>query len=165
MRGPETDEPGRAHFHYNRAEREAGLSDAVRNRQNGSFWRRNRHLLMILIDILVVCAVFVFLLPRLRAGGEELAGYRFQMKVVLFDGTLLCSLRVDGSEAERGGELEVLLRALPDGESVRLFDLLEAGKESIVRARIPYGGTEQELEALLQFDGDAVRLVSPIPEE
>ncbi len=166
MKGPESHRPGELHFHYNREERESRLPDDIKNRQKGSFFSRNRHLMVIFLDILIMTAVGMFLLPYFRGGDKTAADYRFSMNVSLFDGTILTAVRAipDGDPEEE--EVECLLRVLPGGREVRLFGYLNPeDEEQILRGREPYSPGDEKIEAVIRLGGEEIVLKAKIPRE
>ena len=165
MRGPESRQPGDLNFHYNREEREASLGDDVRNRQHLSFWGRNLHLMLIFVDILVMTAVVIFLLPHIRGRSAEAAGYSFSMNVTLFDGTILAAVKAEPGDGASDQNVEVRLGVLPEGRTTSLYDILSPEGENIIRGRIPYHAGDTDLTAVITVDGNELSLRRPIPKE
>lgn len=171
MRGPESRQPGEYFFHYHRDEREQGLKDDVRNRRHLGFFARNRHLTLIFVDILVICLVFLFIYPYIRMGEREIAGYRADLSVSQFDRTILVAVKISPPEAEdRGeelspGEVELILKVLPEGRQSRLYGILNPAEPTVFRARIPLRAGDQQVEARLLAAGEELNLSSDIPDE
>ena len=171
MQGPESRQPGEHFFHYQRESRERGLKDDVRNRQHLGFFARNRHLTLIFVDILVICLVFLFLFPYIRMGPRDIAGYRADLSVTQFDRTILVAVKLSPPEAEdrdqelSSGELELILKVLPEGRQSRLYGLLDPEGPAVLRARIPLRAGDQQVEARLLAAGEELSLSADIPDE
>ena len=95
--GSETSGSGDHFYHYNRDERLAG--QPVRDQPSGSIFRRNRSLLIIMLDIVIVLLMFVLYLFFFRDDPDtvQLAGYRIEGNAFLFDESLYVTVRVDRS--------------------------------------------------------------------
>ncbi len=166
MKGPESHQPGDIHFHYNREERESRLPEETRNRKKGSFLSRNRHLLLIFVDILVITAVGMFLLPYFRSGDTSAGDYRFSMNLSLFDGTILAAVRAEPLNDAVENEVECVFRVLPEGREVRVFTYLNPeDSEQILRARETWRPGDERVEAAISCGGEEILLKARIPEE
>jgi hypothetical protein len=164
MRGPESDRPGELHFHYSREERENALG-SLRKRTPQGFLARNRHLMMILVDILVLCVVFIFLLPQIMSGSRLLLGYRLDLRATVFDGTILASLKAENNGEAEEQDISLLFRVLPDGRESRVYGILDPQGENILRVRIPFRRGDEELEAVVTIGGEETSLIEPVSEE
>ncbi|WP_321991918.1 hypothetical protein [Marispirochaeta aestuarii] len=169
MKGPESRSPGDFAYHYNREEREARLPDYMREERKKGFWGRNRHLMIIFIDILVISLVFMFLLPYIRQGNHVLGGYSFSMKVVNFDGMILTSLKAEvnpeGDMAASASDVTVTFRVLPEGRQMRVYDYLQPDRENLIRGRIPLREGDELVRAEISFNNETLIMEETIPPE
>jgi len=128
----ETRYPGEARFHYNREEREAGLSEYARNTLHAKgFFRRNRSLVITLIDVLVLLLLFfiINLYVRTRSKSELTDGLSVTSEGEIQDGRIFLSLTIKRtSDAGPTGVARVMFRALPDDVRVDVSDTLPEAK-------------------------------------
>ncbi|WP_319561839.1 hypothetical protein [Marispirochaeta sp.] len=169
MKGPESRQKGDFSYHYNRDEREASLPENIRERQHLKFWGRNRHLLIIFVDILVISLVFMFLLPYLLTGNRDLEAYSFSLNVVNFDGMILASLKgkaqSDEKQKPETADVTVTFRVLPSGRQVRIFDILSPEQENIIRGRIPFREEDERIIAEISINNEVLILEEKILRE
>ena len=166
MRGPESRQPGDINFHYNREDRESRLPEGIINRRQNGFFSRNRHLLLIFVDILIMTAIGMFLLPYLRGGDQEASGYRFSMNISLFDGTILTAVRAEPASGAAEENAECTIRILPQGrESRQYVYLIPTDEKQIIRGRMPYVEGDRQVEAVIRISGEEITLKRKIPGE
>jgi hypothetical protein len=120
---------------------------------------------MILVDILVLCVVFIFLLPQLMGDSRVFAGYRFELRATVFDGTILASLKAEKSGEAQEEDISLLFRVLPDGRETRVYGILDPEGENILRARIPFQWGDETLEALVTIGKEEISLTEPVSRE
>jgi hypothetical protein len=169
MKGPESRSPGDFAYHYNREERESRLPEYMREPQTRGFWGRNRHLMIIFVDILVIALVFMFLLPYIRGGNRVLGGYSFSLKLVNFDGMILASLKAEresGAEETAGTEdVTVRFLVLPEGRQIRIYDVLQPDRDNLIRGRIPLQEGDRLVRVEISFNNETLIMEEEIPEE
>jgi len=107
---------GEYRFYSSREERLAGREEPVR--ETGSVFRRNRSLLIILLDIVIVLLMFMlYLLFVQPEAGVQVDGFTIEGAGFLFDDDLYLTVTIEiepGREADPGGESLVEV-VFPDG--------------------------------------------------
>jgi hypothetical protein len=100
-RMPETHDPGEHHFHYNREDREAMLSEETKRvMKKTKLFTMNKRNMIILADIAVIL-LFTMIFAPFALGGKthtKIDGFRASLKAYEFDGNLLISMKVEAPE-------------------------------------------------------------------
>lgn len=173
----ETRYPGELAFHYNREERLQSLSPEVMSRLEGrkstGLFKKNRTLMIILLDVLVIIFLYFLLMPFLnkRAQTAELAGYEMKLRAFLYENTTFVSLRITnpGTEAEEEGEMVSVRFYLEDAETdVEVIDILpaEGEEERILRTQLEGGKKKKRVYAEVRIRGETETLRTDIiPEQ
>ena len=91
----ESYDPQNLHFHYNKEDRISRLSNELKYPMKESFLKKNRHLFIILIDIIVVSIVFSIVSPIIKNKSTQLENYKLQLTGYKYDNTILISLKVN----------------------------------------------------------------------
>ncbi|MBI9105195.1 MAG: hypothetical protein JEZ04_00530 [Spirochaetales bacterium] len=141
---PETHDPGEHHFHYNREDREALLSDETKRvLQKTKLFTMNRRNMIILADIAIIL-LFTMIFAPFFLGGKTHAkvdGFSTNLKAYVFDGNLLISMKVEAKEDNslEAGLVKVVFTAEGSDEEVEVIDLLpgSVGEPRVLRAEIP----------------------------
>lgn len=125
----ETHEPGQHIFHYSREERLQGR-EQTRPGEGGIF-KRNRSLLIILLDILLVLLMFLLYVLFLRgdAGTVRFNGYRADGSAFIFDEQLFVTVTVERTQEDpvTAGEESLLRLRFADG--TEMSDVLPTDPE------------------------------------
>ena len=92
----ESRDPEELYFHYDREERMAGLPSHVGRKSGKGIFRRNRSLLITLIDVvfLVILVVVFSVVIRLRGDTSLVPGYTVTARAVAFEERVLVSVKV-----------------------------------------------------------------------
>lgn len=176
MQQEEYRDPGKLHFHYNREERMHYLPENIRDRMERNesagkrgvkkpFFKRNRSLLILLLDVIIILFLYFIILPLLGLGGspslERIDDYTFELNGFVFEEKSLLSLNIErvdisGENTENAGEeqtITVVFSVEGTEQTVRAIDVLpeEEGASRIIRASIPYNGEEKEAFAEISF--------------
>ncbi len=153
------------HFHYNRDERLAQAERRPRFITKGSIFRRNRSLLIILLDILLLLIVFGVWWGFLRTPEDTLVrdGYRFELAALSTGEEILATLTitnrgdaVDASifdaefrtthdENDREGAVLSDRDVLPVPGDVRTMRVRFSGSGDRIELTVRYGETELSL--------------------
>jgi hypothetical protein len=183
MRQEEYRDPGKLHYHYDREDRLHYLSPNIRERMERNesagkqglkkpFFKRNRSLMILLLDVIIILFLYFIILPLLGLGGgpslDRIDDYTFELNGFVFDEKSLLSLsieRADMSEtnethAGEGQTITVVFSVEGTEKTVRAIDVLpqEKGASRIIRASIPYNGEEKKAVAEISF-GDKKAVV------
>lgn len=157
MRKEESREPGSLHFHYDREEREDGLSKYVRqNLHTTGFLRRNRSLAITLIDLAVLVPlvlIFVFFI-RSRPGPELYAGYELRATASRSGDRIFVAIEFERTEESViDGFVRISLRVLPDDRRVELVDALPEGpgERRTIRGMVESTAKEPRLFATIDL--------------
>ena len=161
-RRPENEE---LHFHYDREEREAGKR-TIWTPPTGGFFRRNRALAIILVDLIIVVLIFLLYLFFLHPleGRVRLGDYHVETQSYVLAEEILITVTVTrGADRADGGEVQPVITVRVHGESVSDLAPLP-GRERTVALRLPRPeatGTEEVLLTIII--GDQTReLVVPL---
>ncbi len=163
-------------FHYSREER-LSQPGAPRFRvpRKGGLFRRNRSLLIVLIDVLLISVVF-FLYRQFFASPtyeSEIAGYKLLLRVFPVKDKVIVNLRVTGSRAASDGEEgdaqapdRVFVRFLLGEDELRLSERLP-NRVSVADASADSDGEYVELAGSFMIIGEqgrrpAERLVAEV---
>lgn len=172
MRKEEYSDNRHFHFHYDQEERQKYLSDRIRERTTGKpgLFKRNRSLLVILIDILIILLIIVVVIPFI--GREDNVarnnGYTFTFGGFVFEDKSLFNVKITNSAKEESGENKTKTVAITFSvggteRTVTVTDILPGpGKERIVRGTIPYDGTDREAQAVVRYQGEEFVLVTKL---
>jgi hypothetical protein len=156
-----------AGYHYSRQER-LSLQTAPRFRdKRGGIFRRNRTLLILLLDLVIVVIIGVFLVRFLyaRVNRAELQGYSVVLRGVLYEEVVLAALAVTNTQAGSENEERVyarfsLERNPEEVDSTYISSALpRQGEERILRATIPAPKEARTLYAEVRI-GDTVEHLS-----
>lgn len=162
---PRRSESGELHFHYNREEREASKRN-VWTPPTGSFFRRNRALAIILVDVIIVVLIFLIYLFFLHPlqGRVRLGDYRVETQSYMLTDELLITVTVTrGPDRSDGAVVQPVITVRAREESVSDLAPLP-GRDRTVALRIPrrdiVGSEEVHLTIII---GDQSReLVVPL---
>lgn len=142
----ETSEPGSG-FHYNRDER-VGKREfrSEGERTKGKVFARNRSLLIILLDIVLVLVIFglyrFILVPRLATTNYE--GYELRLRAFEFEDEILVSLRVRaGAEEPNPVEAELIFQVAPGGPEQSIERLFPSAAEGEQTYRVRFPSSEE----------------------
>ena len=171
----ETEYPGQLHFHYNREERYSTLSPDVVDRDSkrrGSF-RKNRPLVILLLDVLLVIVLYFIISPMLRryAASTDINGYELQMRAFLFEESTFVSVQIEADAPVKETEQNlVTIQFTLEEEEVteELIDVLPAaeGESRMYRARLPGGKGKKNAYADVRIgDSSATLKAEIIPEQ
>ena len=146
-------------YHYSRQER-LSLESAPPPRLDGSFFRRNRHLTIIRLDLLVLVILF-FALRTFVLGGHDrarLAGYQVTLRGFPYEEVVLASVSIKRISKKPAGEyarIHVRFVLAEGGEAVEVDALLpnRPGEETVLRQAIPASGKAETLSAELVLSG------------
>lgn len=136
-----------AHFHYNRAEREA-TRQRVWTPPTGGFFRRNRALTLTLIDVVVILVLFaiVMFVVGPLSSRASFGGYAVSAEALYFDDEILVAVTVTDTETDariatprdrvvtvRLGEERVadLVPTMSASRTIRLRAPLESARSSL----------------------------------
>ncbi|MFW5737511.1 MAG: hypothetical protein ACOCYX_01250 [Spirochaetota bacterium] len=132
-RAPETSDPSQYVFHYDRVERLGDRAD--RERPTGGIFKRNKSLLIVLLDIVLVMMMFLLYILFLRPepGVVQAEGYLLDGEAFAFDEEVFVTVRIEPSARED--------RAVPGGSGTGSDEGAEPpeGEASLVRLRFPDG--------------------------
>lgn len=140
-RMPESHDPGQHHFHYNREEREAMLSDETKRiMKKSKLFTMNKRNMIILADIAIIL-LFTMIFAPIVLGGRSSAridGFRASLKAYEYDGTVLVSMKVETKtdNPQEAGLVSASFYIEGRDETIDTVDLLpsEAGKPRVLRA-------------------------------
>jgi hypothetical protein len=146
-----------AGYHYSRQDR-LSMATAPRFRDSGGgVFRRNRTLLIILLDLVVILILGVFLVRFLyaRVNRADLEGYRVVLRGVRTEEVVLATLAITNTSAASTGQQSVFVRFSlernPDEEdSIYTSGIAppDRGGERILRAAIPVSTSSASSEVL-----------------
>jgi hypothetical protein len=144
-------------YHYSRGERLSRPGAPQFRQRGGGIFRRNRTLLIILLDLVIVMILGLFLVRFLyaRVNRAELEGYGAMLRGVLMEEVVLATVAITNKEAVSGARPEVfvrfsLVRNPGEGEAIFVSGQAppERGGERILRATVPIPGGEPPPEVL-----------------
>jgi hypothetical protein len=140
-RMPESHEPGDLHFHYNREDREAMLSEETKRvLRKSKLFTMNRRNMIILADIAVILLFTMIFAPIVLGGKSNAAidGFRTNLKAYEYDGLILVSLRVETKKdnPQESGLVSAAFSLNDEENRIEEIDLLpsEALKPRVLRA-------------------------------
>ena len=131
MKQPEYFDKNQFEFHYNREERQKTLDPKIVNRQKAGFLKRNKHLVFILIDILVIAMVWMILTPLLKNIGEKyILGCSFKMESFQFDDKLMITIdiKIKDKNTDIPGSISARITDNNDNELKSVTDALTFGE-------------------------------------
>ena len=144
-------------YHYSRQDR-LDMARAPRFRDSGGgIFRRNRTLLIILLDLVVILILGVFLVRFLyaRVNRAELEGYSVVLRGVRTEEVVLATLAVINTSADSTGQQSVFARFSlernPDEEDTIYASAVappDRGGERILRVAIPVSASSAHSEVL-----------------
>ncbi len=155
---------GEMHFHYNRDERLEMAGRRPKFDTRGSIFRRNRSLLIILLDVLLLLIVFGVWWAFLRTPEDSVArdGYRFELAALAVGEETVATLTI----TNRGDSLDAPLfdvefrSILPDdvaGENLRDRDVLPVPGD-VRTVRVRFSQRASHVEVTVRFAEVEARL-------
>jgi hypothetical protein len=159
-RAPESQIEGQFHYHYNREEREQGLSEATRatlSKRKGAWWRRNPGQAFTLLDIVIIALVVIVLFPLLNYFSSRpfLGGYNWEGSYFMLEGDDLVILTGDGSREE--GTIMGITLLNDSGQELYKTDYLLIGENAEVLLQAELGGASP-ITIVLEVDEEEKRL-------
>lgn len=155
-----------AGFHYNREERLAARHTAPPEHPSGLF-RRNRSLLIILLDIVVIIIMFILFTFIFNPGRSwaRVGDYRADLTTFVFDGEVYVSVEVsrvrERSEPVTGADTLVKIR-FPGRDE--LLDVLPSVRGDHITESMVYAAGErtpdEQVAVEVEMFGTVVRLAS-----
>lgn len=158
MKQEETRGEGQYHYHYDRSEREVGLSGyAERNLHTSGFLRRNRSLAITLIDLLVLLLLFLLIMfyLKMQPSGSRFEGLEVTSDAYLSEERLFVALTFERTEdSGPTGMVRVLFRVLPDDRRLELIDALpkSMGDSRTMRGVVECSSREPRLFATVDLE-------------
>lgn len=158
-------------YHYNRRDRLAMGTAPRRRDSGGGIFRRNRTLLIILLDLVIILILGLFLVRFLyaRVNRADLEGYSVELRSVRAEEVILATLTITRIASTAAAEQMVYVRFSlernPDEEDATYISGLpprERGGESVLRAvvpRFPSSASSEVLYAEVRI-GDSRRRLS-----
>lgn len=176
MAGPEYLDKNNFEFHYNREERLAKATKGVRERtlhpdKKVGLFKKNKSLLIILVDILIVIIFGAVLYPFLTnmAQNQEHEGYKFSIRGIVYDGAVLASLKVEKKKALDDGPEMVKIRFFTSennsGDEIEAAFPSEIGETVIVRDTLAFDGEVSAVKAEIILGDKKHILETPLTEE
>jgi hypothetical protein len=154
-------------YHYNRQDR-LSLSTAARFPDRGrGIFHKNRTLLIILLDLIIVLIIGVFLMRFLYAqvNRADLEGYSIVLRGTGSDDVVIAMLLITNRGADRKSERRVyarfsLVRNPDEEESTYVSGLAPRGEdeERILRATLPVSESSKVLYGEIRIGEAKVRL-------
>ena len=141
-------------YHYSRQDRLSMASAPRFPERKGGIFRRNRTLLIILLDLVIIMILGVFLVRFLyaRVNRAELEGYRVVLRGVRTEEVVLATLTVTNTTAAPMGQKTVFARFSlernPDEEEATYVSGVVGEGERILRAAIPLSASSASAEVL-----------------
>lgn len=170
---PESHDPGQQHYHYNREDREALLSDETKRvLQKTKMFTMNRRNMIILADIAVIL-LFTMIFAPFALGGKthtRVAGFNTSLKAYEFDGSLLISVKVEAREDSEmeDGIVKIILTADGSEEEVEVIDLLPGlvDEPRVLRAEIPAPDVKKtKVYALVEINEKTGKMSARVKQE
>lgn len=148
-------------YHYNREERLAMRGDL--RKSEGGFFRRNKGLVIVLVDLVflaIIAAVF-FVVLRPDETSRSRDGYTFSVRAVEFGDELLITVRAAAAARDRPDAEDPVFRVIfPDRTTVT--DIVPAGgTETVVRRAIESVGASA-ISVEIEFRGELLTLTTEI---
>jgi hypothetical protein len=173
----ETSGTGEYHYHYNREERIAKSprlqdcysDDYPRGGFFGGIFRKNRSLLFLLGDIILLVLVFVLYLFLTSSGDDRWRnkGYTFILTAFAYEDKAFVSLKVTRDQAPSGGVPEIQLRLWLDEntpDSMKPELPVKKGDVRFVRALYPRNDISRAFAEIL-LDGEKKLLSTDVKKE
>jgi hypothetical protein len=139
-------------YHYNRQDRLSMASAPSFQHRGGGIFGRNRTLLIILVDLVIVLILGVFLVRFLyaRVNRAELEGYRVVLRGVRTEEVVLATLTITAtaSAEQRGVRARFSLERNPAEEDAVYASGTAGEGESILRVVIPVSASELSSDVL-----------------
>ncbi len=140
-------------YHYNREERLAMRGGLKKD--EGGFFKRNKGLVIVLIDLVFLAIIAAVFFVVLRPDETSLSrdGYTFSIRAVEFGDELLITVRVTTTPRDAPDATDPVFRVIfPDGTTVT--DVVPSeGAETVVRRTIEsFGASVVSVE--IEFRGD-----------
>lgn len=155
-------------YHYNRQERLSMPTAPRHPERRGGIFRRNRTLLIILVDLVIVLILGLFLMRFLYAqvSRADLEGYSVVLRGAYSQDVVIATLTVKNNHSESRREQRVnvrfsLVRNPGEEDSTYVSSLAPPGREeeSILRATIATSRRSKVLYAEVRI-GDSVKRLS-----
>lgn len=129
MKRSEYTDPDNLNFHYNRDERLKTLDSAVRDRDKRGFFKKNKQLKIILIDILIIVLAAVILPPLLksRTYKNNVYGCNIRFECFMLENSVLASLIIEKKKDDK--ELPEMINAV---YSLKDSDFKKSVSQSVV---------------------------------
>ncbi len=145
---------GEMKFHYQRAEREA-MHHRVWEPPTGGFFRRNRALSLVILDVSIVVILFLIYLFFLRPleGEYRVGDYRFRLEAFVFEEELLLAADVRApSRAER----QPVMTFSAAGEVIQDLAPRSGGQRRIgVRLPLAVLSADGTISVTLEIEGES----------
>lgn len=155
-------------FHYNRAEREA-MAGGRKETERGGVFRRNRALLITLLDLAVILIMFVLYIVFIRPnqGTAEIDGFAFRLHAFEYDARVYVSVEITAVDRTNDAGLvsgadSLVVATFPDGQEVT--DVLPAAG-SRIRIRHVLDDRSRSVAVDLEAAGETLRLSVPVAGE
>lgn len=167
-------DPNRYDYHYNRDDRLSQLGPDLRSKISGEepkgFFRKNRAVTIIFVDLALIALVWFVFLPLIRTGASgSLEGYSFVLRGFSYGGNALISLKVTKDSEQKGlppgysavfglsssnrtVEMQGALPSRLKGVQTLRTSLPLAGKTVAVVCTVHLGGKRLNLKAQLKAD-------------
>ena len=141
----ETSNPDELQFHYSRAERLGRDEDAADERPKGLF-KRNRSLLIVVLDVFLLLLMFVLLQFLFRPGttSKRVGDFTFTVTAFVFDNEVYATVEALALSDwnATSGESALLTLRFPDGSEVTDVLPSAAGESTVVRSVFAYDGDD-----------------------
>ena len=155
----ETSSPDELQFHYSRAERlgrDEQASDEKRSGLFGRLFTRNRSLLIVILDVLLLLLMFILLQFVFRPGmaTKRVEGYRFTITAFVFDSEVYAAVEAvarSDRDASSGESTLVTLR-FPDGSEVTDVLPARAGESIVVRSVFANAGDDDSPRVVVDVE-------------
>jgi hypothetical protein len=141
-------------YHYSREDRLSMATAPHFRQRGGGIFRRNRTLLIILVDLVIVMILGVFLVRFLyaRVNRADLEGYSVVLRGVRREEVVLATLTITNTEAASSAEQTVFARFSlvrnPDEEEATYVSGVAGEGERILRAVIPLSASSASADVL-----------------
>ena len=156
-------------FHYDREERLKTLDPAIRDKDKRGFFKKNRQMKIILLDIIIIVLAAVILPPILksRTYKNNVYGCNIRIECFLLEDTVLASLIIEKKhdDPEMPDQISAVF-------SEKNSDYQESVTESVVfspdssklyiRAELDLSGDAESITADISFGEKKFRLLSGI---
>ena len=169
-------EKGKLHFHYDREERLKSLSKEVRGREYEprSIFKKNKSLIFILLDIIVIVMLFLGLsiFGGISSSRKIQDGFSFQLKAFEYQDQVFISLKIKARNDLSPEENNIISADFYCGkenseERIEVIDLLPVknGDERILRATLPSTALRKTAYAEIDFLGKTRTLKTAVETE